>query len=139
MPSDIGLQASPIGADALTAQADKLTRRDASGKENAKIDKSAKDFESILLSTWLQQAYQTFGSFGGEEDGEDLGSGKDQFQAIAMQALGTAMTSAGGVGIARMIAQKLYRAEASQETSQPPTSQAPAGSGTAEGVPGKTN
>ena len=35
------------------------------GTDNSKIEKSAKDFESILLGSWLQQAEQSFGSLPG--------------------------------------------------------------------------
>ena len=79
--------------------------------ENTKIEKSAKDFESILLGTWLQQAEQSFGSLPGGDDDDDADSGKDQFQGMAMQSLGASMTAAGGIGIAKMISKQLHRAE----------------------------
>lgn len=77
--------------------------------QNAKIDKSAKDFESILLSNWLQQAEQSFGSVPGGDDDED--SGKEQFQGMAMQSLGASLTAAGGIGIAKIISAQLHKAE----------------------------
>ena len=52
----------PIGPNfaptfSLDSHANKLVRQTASPeKENAKIEKSAKDFESLLLGGWLQQA-----------------------------------------------------------------------------------
>jgi Rod binding domain-containing protein len=79
--------------------------------ENAKIEKSAKDFESILLGNWLQQAEQSFGSLPGGDDGEDNDVGKDQYQGMAMQALGTSMTAAGGIGIAKMISKQLHKTD----------------------------
>jgi Rod binding domain-containing protein len=94
----------------LATKADQVVRQSASAAENKKIDKSAKDFESILLGSWLQQAEQSFGSLpGGDEDGDE-DSGKDQFQGMAMQVLGTSMTAAGGIGIAKMIATNLHKA-----------------------------
>jgi len=76
-----------------------------------KIEKSAKEFESILLGSWLQQADQSFGSLpGGDEDG-DADAGKDQMQGMAMQSLGRAMTAAGGIGISKMISTHLHKAE----------------------------
>jgi len=92
--------------------------------QNAKIDKSAKEFESLLLSNWLQSAYQSFGSIPGSEDGDDLDSGKEQFQGIAMQSLGSAMSAAGGIGIARMIADFLHKSttQAESGTGSPPAS-----------------
>jgi len=103
----------PIGA--LTTQAIPIVKQSASGSSpattNAKIEKSAKDFESILLGSWLQQAEQSFGSLpGGDEDGDE-DSGKEQFQGIAMQSLGAAMTNSGGIGIAKMISKQLHKAQ----------------------------
>lgn len=86
--------------------------------ENAKIDKSAKDFESLLLSNWLQQAYSSFGSVPGGEEQDGLDAGKDQFQAIAMQSLGAAMTENGGVGIASIIAKHLHKTADASATDQ---------------------
>jgi Rod binding domain-containing protein len=94
----------------LTTQADKFLRHpEAAATENNKIEKSAKDFEAILLSNWLQQAEQSFGSVPGGDDEDDADPGKDQLQSMAMQSLGTAMTAAGGIGIARMISTQLHK------------------------------
>lgn len=79
-------------------------------QENAKIDKSSKDFESILLSSWLQGAEKSFASVPGGDGEDDDDSSKDQFQGIAMQALGSSLTASGGIGIAKMIAQNLHKA-----------------------------
>jgi Rod binding domain-containing protein len=78
---------------------------------NTKIEKSAKDFESILLGSWLQQAEQSFGSLPGGDDDDDADAGKEQFQGMAMQSLGASMTAAGGIGIAKMISKQLHKAE----------------------------
>jgi Rod binding domain-containing protein len=96
----------------LTTNADKLLHQaSSSDKDNSKIEKSSKDFESILLGSWLQQTEQSFGSLPGAED-DDADSGKDQYSGISMQALGTSMTAAGGIGIAKMISTSLHKAEA---------------------------
>lgn len=63
----------------------------------------------MLLSSWLQQAYETFGSVAGEDEDGELDSGKQQYQGIAMQALGTTMSASGGIGIAKMIASYLHK------------------------------
>lgn len=94
----------------LAGKADQLIRQSASSIENKKIDKSAKDFESILLGSWVQQAEQTFAAVPGSDD-EDADSGKDQFMGMAMQQLGASMTAAGGIGIAKMISTSLHKAE----------------------------
>jgi Rod binding domain-containing protein len=95
----------------LTTQTDKLLRHPGpSPNENSKIEKSAKDFESILLGSWLQQAEQSFASLPGGDDDEDADPGKEQFQGLAMQSLGNSMTAAGGIGIARILAKQLHKA-----------------------------
>jgi Rod binding domain-containing protein len=104
------------------------TKSDADSKRAAldsKIDKSAREFESLLLSTWLQGAYQSFGTAPGSEDGEDLDSGKEQYQGFAMQQLGSAMTASGGIGIAKIISEQLHKTangeSAEESTAVPPT------------------
>jgi Rod binding domain-containing protein len=82
-----------------------------SATENTKIEKSAKDFESILLGSWLQQAEQSFAAMPGGDDEGDADSGKEQFQGMAMQSLGTSMTAAGGIGIAKMISKQLHKSD----------------------------
>jgi Rod binding domain-containing protein len=100
---------SPISP--LTTQADKVLQHPGSAAtENSKIEKSAKDFESILLGSWLQQAEQSFGTLPGGDDDGDADAGKEQFAGMAMQSLGTSMTAAGGIGIAKMISKQLHKA-----------------------------
>jgi Rod binding domain-containing protein len=105
---------SGVVTEPITVNANKLLHQSASSTENAKIEKSAKDFESILLGSWLQQAEQSFGSLPGGDDEGDADSGKDQFMGMAMQSLGTAMTAAGGIGIAKMISKQLHKADDAQ-------------------------
>lgn len=96
----------------LTTQADKVLRHPGSAAtETSKIEKSAKDFESILLGSWLQQAEQSFGSLPGSDEEDDMDSGKEQFQGIAMQSMGASLAASGGIGIAKMIAKSLHKAE----------------------------
>lgn len=78
---------------------------------DSKIEKSAKEFESILLGSWLQQAEQSFGTVPGGDGDDGADAGKDQFQGMAMQSLGTSMTAAGGIGIAKVISKQLHKAE----------------------------
>lgn len=112
------------------AQADKLVRRGKAGvqssgsptAENAKIEKAGKDFESILLGSWLQQAEQSFAKVpGGDGEDEDDDSGKDQFQGIAMQALAGSITASGGIGIAKMITSNLRASTHDKGVADPAT------------------
>ena len=110
--SSLSLQ-SPLTSP-LAAQTDTAVRKiNSAAGDDTKIDKSSKEFESMLMSSWLQQAYESFGSVSGEDDDSDLDSGKQQFQGIAMQSLGTAMTASGGIGIAKMISTYLHKKDES--------------------------
>lgn len=80
--------------------------------------KAGKDFESILLGSWLQQAEQSFAKVPGGDGQDDEDAGKDQFQGIAMQALAGSLTASGGIGIAKMITEHL---RSGQEHSQATT------------------
>ena len=91
--------------DLLLSNAQEVSR---SG-EKAKIEKAGRDFESVLLGSWLQDAEKTFATVpgGDEEDGDGT---QEQFTGMAMQQLATSLVSAGGIGIARMITDHLAAA-----------------------------
>ncbi len=98
--------------DPLWSRADRVMRQAAAETgENRKIDQSAREFESLLLTNWLQHAYESFGTVPGGDGEFDLDSGHDQFQTLAMQSLGEAIGAAGGIGIARLIAGRLHKAQ----------------------------
>jgi Rod binding domain-containing protein len=90
---------------------DKLKKSTIAGKDTAagkeKIQKSAREFEAVLLSHWLEQAEQSFATVpGGDKEEED--PGHDQFTAMAMQSVATSLSgSRGGLGIAAMVAKHL--------------------------------
>ena len=106
---------SGLAAGRLPATGDKVVGQAGSKSAmNQKIEKSAKEFESILLGSWLQQAEQSFGSLPGGDE-EDADGGKEQYQGMAMQSLGRSMTEAGGIGIAKMISKQLHKAEDARE------------------------
>ena len=108
----------------LATQSDRLLQRTQAAAgvsatpslEDAKINKAGKDFESILLGSWLQQAENSFGSVPGGDEDDDGGSGKDQFQGIAMQAMAGSLTASGGIGIAKMITSHLHSAADSEKS-----------------------
>jgi Rod binding domain-containing protein len=100
-------------ANALQTQTDQTIQQAgssaAASRDVKKVEKAGKDFESILLGNWLQQAENSFATVpGGDEDDSD--AGKDQFQGMAMQALAGSLTAKGGIGIAKMITQHLKAA-----------------------------
>ena len=116
--ADISLDRNSSGPalEPLVSRANQLLRSVNPAEESKKIEKSAKEFESILLGSWLQQAEQSFGSLPGGDDDED--AGKEQFQAMAMQSLGTSMTASGGIGIAKMISTQLHKSEETQPAAE---------------------
>ncbi|MGC2181740.1 MAG: hypothetical protein WA637_00505 [Terriglobales bacterium] len=92
-----------------TQAAEKLENlKNTDSGNSAKIQKSAREFEAVLLSHWLEQAEQSFASVPGSDEDPDADPGRDQFHAIAMQAVGSALTGGhGGLGIAAMVAKHL--------------------------------
>jgi len=102
---DLGLPLPQASSAAL-----QVPRRDSS-VSGSKIDKAAKDFETILLSQWLEQAREAFaGVPGGDEDDAD-DPGASAMSNLGMESLAAAITRAGGLGIAHVIAGQLKRHE----------------------------
>jgi len=91
------------------------TSASAATKLDAKTEKAGKDFESILLGSWLQGAQHSFASVPGGDEDDDDDSSKDQFQGMAMQQLAGSLTASGGIGIAKMITQHLRSAADSEQ------------------------
>jgi len=84
-------------------------------KEKAKIEKSARDFESILVGQWLEQAEKSFATVPGDDpDKKDQDPGQDQLRSIALHSLAEGFTKAGGFGLARMISEHLEATEAAR-------------------------
>ena len=83
------------------------------GEEKKKVEKTAKDFEAVLLSHWLDQAEKSFATVPGSNPDEDNDPGREQFSGLAMQSLGAAMSGGrGGLGIASMVIKHLESAKA---------------------------
>ena len=115
--SSTGLVAPAVSlSDLRGAQAAEKLKNTDSGN-SAKIQKSAREFEAVLLSHWLEQAEQSFATVPGSDQDPDADPGRDQFHAIAMQAVGSALTGGhGGLGIAAMVAKHL-EAQAARKAS----------------------
>ncbi len=117
----IELSSSSIAAN---AEADQLLASGTSSlgsKEDAKVEKAGKDFESILLGSWLQKAEQSFASVPGGDDDDDEDPGKGQFQNMATQSLANSLSAQGGIGIAKMITEHLRTADEHERTAKPET------------------
>jgi Rod binding domain-containing protein len=66
-----------------------------------KAEKAAQDFEAVLLSSLLESLQKSFADTAGESS-----AGSDNYAAMGTQALASAMSARGGIGIARMILQQ---------------------------------
>ena len=90
----------------------------------AKIDKGAKEFEAVLVGSWLQQAEQSFGTVPGADDGQDVG--RDSMMSLGVQTLATSMAASGGIGIGKMVAKAMHAAadKAAGQTPAPAASPA---------------
>ncbi|HEX4322503.1 MAG TPA: hypothetical protein VHZ52_16435 [Acidobacteriaceae bacterium] len=84
--------------------------------DSAKIDKGARDFEAVLVGSWLQQAEQSFATVPGADDDENAGT-RDQVMSYGVQSLATSLAASGGLGIGTMIAKAMH-ARADKESGQ---------------------
>ncbi|HEY1799386.1 MAG TPA: rod-binding protein [Terriglobales bacterium] len=82
----------------------------------AKIKKVAREFESVLLNSLLGPLQKSFSTLPGDK-AEDSTSG--QYQSMETQALATALSSAGGLGIANMIVRSVLRSKGSEGLKSP--------------------
>src|SRR6266446_8499726 len=114
----VNLSAVSLSDARGTQAAEKLKNTDSGN--SAKIQKSAREFEAVLLSHWLEQAEQSFASVPGSDQDPDADPGRDQFHAIAMQAVGSALSgSHGGLGIAALVAKHLEARTAHEDDANP--------------------
>jgi Rod binding domain-containing protein len=100
----------------LSAQTDMLQSREdmmmrqmkspTGASDDAKIEKGAKEFEAILVGSWLQQAEQSFATVPGADEDQDPGG--QQMMSLGVQQLATAMAANGGLGIGKMIAKAMH-------------------------------
>jgi Rod binding domain-containing protein len=126
-PSITSTATTPDLSQAKSAEAQRVLEAKSGNDNLAKIDKAAKEFESILLGQWLEKAEKSFATVPGQDPDQDNDPGHDQFESIGCQFLAEALSKAGGIGIASMISKHLQAAEASRsagENSQPATSPA---------------
>ena len=97
---NVPLSLQQVRQDALLQQA-----KDFNGTTtDAKIQKGSKQFEALLLGSWLQQAEHSFASVPG---GGDDDSQRDQVMSFGVQSLATFMAGSGKFGIAQMVAKAM--------------------------------
>ena len=109
----MGLGALNAQASVMQSSEDRMIQGIKSTKvetDGAKIDKGAKEFEAVLVGSWLQQAEQSFATVPGADDGEDVGRGS--MMSLGVQTLATSMAASGGIGIANMVGKAMHAAAA---------------------------
>ena len=110
-----GSLAAQAQTSLLQTREDRMLQQMKSPQTNdARIDKSAQEFESMLLSTWLQQAESSMATVPGAEDDEDAGA-RQQMMSLGVQSLSNSMAASGGIGIGKMIAKALHVSAAKTE------------------------
>jgi Rod binding domain-containing protein len=96
-------------SNALQAREDLMMQKlksPSGASDDAKIEKGAKEFEAILVGSWLQQAEQSFATVPGADDDEDPGA--SQMMSLGVQQLSTSIAAGGGIGIGKMIAKAMH-------------------------------
>jgi Rod binding domain-containing protein len=105
--------------DMLQSREDLMLRQMKSNtgvSDDSKIEKGAKEFEAILVGSWLQQAEQSFATVPGADEDQDAGG--QQMMSLGVQQLATALAANGGLGIGKMIAKAMHE-NADKANSQP--------------------
>jgi Rod binding domain-containing protein len=112
MASDMGLGSLSAQTTMLQMGEDRMIQGMKSSKsaiDGAKIDKGAKEFEAVLVGSWLQQAEQSFATIpGADDDNQDVG--KDSMMSFGVQSLASSMAASGALGIGKMIAKAMHAA-----------------------------
>jgi Rod binding domain-containing protein len=123
MGSSMGLGSLSAQTSVLQSGEDRMIqglKSPRSATDAAKIDKGAKEFEAVLVGSWLQQAEQSFGTVPGADEGQDVG--RDSMMSLGVQTLATSMAASGGIGIAKMVAKAMHATadKANGQTPEPP-------------------
>lgn len=71
-----------------------------------KLRHAAEEFESMLVSSWWQEMYNSFK----DSSDQDSDPGADTLQTMGIQSTTTAIAKSGGLGIARMMFHQLQPA-----------------------------
>jgi len=87
---------------------------------SSKLKKAAREFESILLQSWLEKMNQ---SFVGASESQD--AAHDTVSSLGTQALASALALRGGIGIASMLLRQLEPADRPVRSPQQADSPAP--------------
>jgi len=106
MATSLGTASLTSQTNLLQASEDRVLHRINSAQsstDEAKIEKGSKEFEAMLLASWMQQAEKSMATVPGAEDDEDA-AGNEQMMSLGVQSVATSLAASGGIGIGRMIA-----------------------------------
>jgi len=78
-------------------------RAESSGAKSSRLEKSAREFEAMLLQSWLEKMNQ---SFAGVDKSQD--AAHDTVSSLGTQAIAKALAARGGIGIAEMILRQVH-------------------------------
>ena len=78
-----------------------------------KLVTAAKQFETMLLTQWLQDAESSFASVPGGDSDTDAGS--DQIKGLATQQLAGSFASSGGIGISKLVLAALTKSSLNEQ------------------------
>ena len=98
----------------MTAPVTSVSTISSAAAREHRIAKAARDFEAVLLNTFLGPIEKTFASLPGKEP--DAVS--DNYQSLGMQAITSSIAAQGGLGFAAMIAGSLSRRDGTPSGAQ---------------------
>jgi Rod binding domain-containing protein len=110
MATSVGLGSLNVQSNLLQANQERMIsgmKSTPGVNDSAKIDKGARDFEAVLVGSWLQQAEQSFATVPGAEDDENA-AGREQVMSYGVQSLATSLAASGGIGIGKMVAKAMH-------------------------------
>ena len=73
-----------------------------SAQSNSRLAKAAREFEGILLGSWLQKIQDCVAGTGDNQD-----AGHDTLRSMATEAISSAWAGRGGIGLANMLMRQL--------------------------------
>ncbi|HWR36699.1 MAG TPA: hypothetical protein VN622_12595 [Clostridia bacterium] len=79
----------------------------------AKLQQAARDFESILLASWLEKMQETLSTI----PGGDADPAHENLRSLGVQTLASGIVDAGGIGIAQVILRDFEQGRTSAVTS----------------------
>ena len=124
MGSSMGLGSLAAQTSVLQSSEDRMIqsrKEPKSALDSAKIDKGAKEFEAVLVGSWLQQAQESFATVPGADDDQDQDVGRGSMMSLGVQTLATSLANTGGIGIGTMIAKAMHAAaDKANGTTEPP-------------------